>query len=59
MQLLVFTGLICGMLTYHYLAVADEQEGTQSNSALKELHEEIFCDLVRIRFCVSRHFSNT
>lgn len=38
-------GLICGMLTHQYLAVGDEQEATQRNAGVKELHEEIFCDV--------------
>ena len=51
-HLLVITGLICGMLTHQYLAVGDEQEATQSNAGVKELHEEIFCDVVRTAFCL-------
>ena len=51
-HLLVITGLICGMLTHQYLAVGDEQEATQRNAGVKELHEEIFCDVVRTAFCL-------
>ena len=40
------------MLTHQYLAVGDEQEATQSNAGVKELHEEIFCDVVRRAFCL-------
>ena len=40
------------MLTHRYLAVGDEQEATQSNAGVKELHEEIFCDVVRAAFCL-------
>ena len=53
-HLLVITGLICGMLTHQYLAIGDEQEATQSNAGVKELHEEIFCDVVRTAFCLQR-----
>ena len=38
------------MLTHQYLAVGDEQEATQSNAAVKELHEEILCDVTA--FCL-------
>ena len=51
-HLLVITGLICGMLTHQYLAVGDEQEATQRNAGVKELHEEIFCGVVRTAFCL-------
>ena len=51
-HLVVITGLICGMLTHQYLAVGDEQEATQRNAGVKELHEEIFCDVVRAAFCL-------
>ena len=40
------------MLTHQYLAVGDEQEATQRNAGVKELHEEIFCDVVRTAFCL-------
>ena len=51
-HLLVITGLISGMLTHQYLAVGDEQEATQRNAGVKELHEEIFCDVVRTALCL-------
>ena len=51
-HLLVITGLICGMLTHQYLAAGDEQEASQINAGVKELHEEIFCDVVRAAFCL-------
>ena len=40
------------MLTHQYLAVGDEQKVTQSNAGVKELHEELFCDVVRTAFCL-------
>ena len=51
-HLVVITGLICGMLTHQYLAVGDEQEATERNAGVKELHEEIFCDVVRTALCL-------
>ena len=51
-HLVVITGLICGMLTHQYLAIGNEQEATQRNAGVKELHEEIFCDVVRTAFCL-------
>ena len=51
-HLVVITGLICSMLTHQYLAVGDEQEATQRNAGVKELHEEIFCDVVRTALCL-------
>ncbi|XP_020602446.1 uncharacterized protein LOC110041496 [Orbicella faveolata] len=38
-------GMICGLLTQQYLAVNDEQEATQSNSAVREFHQDVFCDV--------------
>ena len=41
--------MICGLLTQQYLAVNDEQEATQSNSAVREFHQDVFCDVVSTR----------
>lgn len=38
--------MICGLLTQQYLEVNDEQVATQSNSAVRRLHEAVFGDLV-------------
>ena len=46
MNFLALTGVICGLLTQQYLAVNDEQEATQNNSAVKGFHENVFCDVV-------------
>ena len=41
--------MICGLLTQQYLAVNNEQEATQSNSAVREFHQDVFCDVVSTR----------
>ncbi|KAJ7333080.1 hypothetical protein OS493_018252 [Desmophyllum pertusum] len=38
-------GMICRLLTQQYLAVNAEQQATQSNSAVKQFHGEVFCDV--------------
>lgn len=38
-------GMICGLLTQQYLAVNNEQEATLSNSAVREFHQDVFCDV--------------
>ena len=40
------TGMLCGLLIRNYLAVNDQLEATQSSAAVKEFHEEVFCDVV-------------
>ena len=45
----LLAGIICGLLTQQYLAVNDEQEATQSNSAVREFHQDVFCDVVSTR----------
>ena len=50
---LVFLGMIAGLLTQQYLAVNDELEATQSNSATRKFHEELFCDVVSTRFLLT------
>ena len=40
------------MLTHQHLSVGDEQEATQTSVEVKELHKEIFCDVVRTAFCL-------
>ena len=50
---LVFLGMIGGLLTQQYLAVNDELAATQSNSATRKFHEELFCDVVSTRFLLT------
>ena len=50
---LVCLGMIGGLLTQQYLAVNDELEATQSNSAIRKFHEELFCDVVSTRFLLT------
>lgn len=38
-------GMLCGLLIRNYLAVNDQLEATQSSAAVKEFHEEVFCDV--------------
>lgn len=38
--------MLCGLLIRNYLAVNDQLEATQSSAAVKEFHEEVFCDVV-------------
>jgi len=42
--------MICGLLTQQYLAVNDEVAATQSNSVVREFHEDVFCDVVSAKF---------
>ena len=49
LQFPVLIGMICGLLTQQYLAVNAEQQATQSNSAVKQFHGEVFCDVVSSR----------
>ena len=38
--------MLCGLLIRNYLAVNDQLEATQSSTAVKEFHEEVFSDVV-------------
>lgn len=50
---LVFSGMIGGLLTQQYLSVNDELEATQTNSATRKFHGEVFCDVVSTRFLLT------
>ena len=39
-------GVICGLLTQQYSVVNDDQKATQSNSVVREFHQDVFSDVV-------------
>ena len=38
--------MICGLLTQQYSVVNDDQKATQSNSVVREFHQDVFSDVV-------------
>lgn len=48
--------MLCGLLIRNYLAVNDQLEATQSSAAVKEFHEEVFCDVVNKKLQISAVF---
>lgn len=38
--------MICGLLSQQYSVVNDDQKATQSNSVVREFHQDVFSDVV-------------
>lgn len=46
LTLCFYAGMICGLLTQQYSVVNDDQKATQSNSVVREFHQDVFSDVV-------------